>query len=236
MAFSHSFNAKVFVNGYNLTSYFNKAESSGSADLPDTTVFGDTATTAIAGVKDGQFSAEGFFDATAAAASPVLEGALNQDGTEVTYFPAGDTVGAGAVGFQGPESKYEITSETTDANKISMELQSSVGPEALKASHALTARTAGGTATVIDNSGATSGGGVSYLHVTACAGGTLTVKQQDSADNVSYADLITHAAVTANNQSERVEVTGTVRQYTRTVWTLTGGTATFVAAVGRIPN
>ena len=59
-----------------------------------------------------------------------------------------------------------------------------------------------------------SGGGVGYLQVTAMTGfGQFVGKIRDSADDVTYADLITFTAVTSAPDAERKTVTGTVDRY-----------------------
>ena len=64
-------------------------------------------------------------------------------------------------------------------------------------------------------------------------GGTLVIKVQDSADNSSYTDLVTLGTITPSAKVFRTQVTGTVARYIRLVYTVTSGTATFVAGFGR---
>lgn len=84
-------------------------------------------------------------------------------------------------------------------------------------------------------------GAQAYLEVTAFAGTDVTVKVQDSADGVTYADLAGAAftAVTAANQGQRIAISNaaTVRRYLRASTTTSGGftSATFAVAVVRNP-
>lgn len=236
MAFSHGSSAKVYLNGYDLTSYFNSVSTEGSGDAVDTTTFGETCHTYIAGVKESSVSLDGLYDATAGASGTVLQTALGADDSELCYFPNGDTLGNAGIGAKGIETKYEINTDVTDANKVSAELLSCVGPEGIVSHHALAARSTSGTSTTVDNLLGSTGSPSAYLQVTAIAGGTVTVKIQDSADDSSYTDLLTFTGVSSAPASERIETSGTVRRYSRAVWTLTGGTATFVTGLGRYSN
>ena len=60
----------------------------------------------------------------------------------------------------------------------------------------------------------------------------MAIKVQHSADNVTYADLLTFTDLTAAG-GQRGAATGTVNRYTRLVYTATAGTATFVVGFGR---
>lgn len=238
MAATHGKNAKVFLNGSELSSYFNQASISPSADVAEVSTFQDTAKRYIAGMVDATFNAQGFFDRTATTGSDaVLNTALAALGGIGTYFPAGDTIALTGFGLSGQEIAYEITSATSEANKITATLQSSVGADQVTSHAALASRSASGTATVVDGGAIPANGSfyVGYLHCTACNGGTATVKIQDSADNVTFADLVTFTNLTSTsaNTAERISAAGTAKRYTRAVHTITGGTVSFVTAFGR---
>jgi hypothetical protein len=88
-----------------------------------------------------------------------------------------------------------------------------------------------------DNSASTSNGAVANLHVTAnTLNAAITFKVQHSADNSTFADLITFSATsTGVEEGQRVAVTGTVNRYLRTAYTTSAasGSATFVIALAR---
>ena len=76
MAFIHGKDVVIFVNASNYSTYFNNADSSQTADIAETTTFGNSAKTYIPGDKDGTISLGGLFDATAdAVLQPLLGGA-----------------------------------------------------------------------------------------------------------------------------------------------------------------
>lgn len=240
MSFSHSRAALLYVNGYDLTTYFNSMGVDASADLPDTTTFGAYAKNYIAGIGDATFKADGFYDPTAGASADKLEQALNVFQGALSYYPYGDTSGNLGVGMYEIGTKYETNSDITDANKVSAEFQSSKGFEPVVSVRALATTSAAGTSSVVDNGAATSAGAVGYLQATSCVGGTLTVKLQHSSDNSTYLDLITFTAVTNSTAgtAERVYPAGTttVHRYVRSTWTMPAGTAYFNTSVGRRPN
>jgi len=78
------------------------------------------------------------------------------------------------------------------------------------------------------------GGAATYLQITAYSGLTnIIVKTRDSADNITFADLTTHATMTATG-ADRQTVAGTVDRYLAVDWNVTGtGSATFFAGVAR---
>jgi len=86
-----------------------------------------------------------------------------------------------------------------------------------------------GSGTGVDNGASSADGGSAYLHVTAhdrTAGDeTATIKVQHSADDITYADLITFDAIaSATPQAQRKAVTGTVNRWTRDNRTMAGTT------------
>lgn len=227
--FTHGKSANAYLNGLDLTGYGRSITISRDVDTAEASTFGDDDKVYVPGLRDATASMELLLDAT-------LDGSVNAvagAGTRPvwSFYPMGDTVGLTGYGLQADATGYEVTAEIGDVVQASLEMQSSVGAELLVSHHALAQRTTSGTATVIDNGAATTGGGRGYLHATA-VNGTVTVKVQDSADNTTYADLLTLGTLTAPG-GFRTTLAGTVRRYTRLVYTATAGTATFVAGFGR---
>ncbi|KUN03144.1 hypothetical protein AQI95_24615 [Streptomyces yokosukanensis] len=81
--------------------------------------------------------------------------------------------------------------------------------------------------TSIDTTASVSFGAQAYLQVTAMTGTDATVKIQDSADNVSFADVagLSFTQVTAAPASQRIATASgaTIRRYLRAVTVTTGG-------------
>jgi hypothetical protein len=100
--------------------------------------------------------------------------------------------------------------------------------------------TAATNGTGIDTTASASFGGQAYLHVTAFTGTDVTIKIQDSADNVSFADVTNFAftQVTSAPFSQRIALTNTdtIRRYVRAVTATTGGFTSVTFSVNVIKN
>lgn len=236
MAFVHGKNTKVYVNGFDLTDMFKSSSIPAAAGTAETTTFGKSDKTFIAGLREATISVEGLFDGVVdkvdAVLSPILGGATK---SVWTVLQDGDTFGNRGVGVEGIETAYEVTSPIEDAVQVTAEAQSSSGRDGIISHHALAARTVDFTGSPVDGVAASTNGGVGYLHVMAYSGFTsVVVKIQDSADDVSYADILTFATVTGARVAERKAITGTVRRFTRVFIDVAGtGSVTLFAGFGR---
>lgn len=234
MAFSHGSAARVYVNGYDLSAYLKSVSFSGVNDVADVSALSNTAKAYLAGLQDATLTAEGMFDPTAGRTEDLLRTTLGGTCTW-THFPAGTALAARAVGLYGTDTSYEISTSVDDAAMVTAEAQSSTGRDAMTVHRSGGTVTGGGTATAQNNTSGTNNGGVAYLQCISLNGGTATVKVQHSSDDITYSDLITFTNVTASLDplAERATSSGTVHQYTRATWTVTGGTADFIVAFGR---
>jgi hypothetical protein len=232
MTTMHGSKARVYAGAYDLSGFLSSFSASASADTAEVTTFGAVAKTYIAGVRDGTLSGEGYWDGDPNAVDAVLSAALGTV-TIVSYWPQGDSFGASgrAAETTGPTS-YEVSSPVDGAATISLELQSSGGLHYVRSLLPKTTVSGNGNGSALDNTAATSNGGVGYLHVFGVSSGSLAVKIQDSADNSVWADIITFTAATTGG-AQRVAITGTVRRYVRALWTITGG-ATLAVGFARL--
>jgi hypothetical protein len=96
----------------------------------------------------------------------------------------------------------------------------------------LGSKVATGTGLATNNGASTASGGAGYFHVTAKSGTspTLDVKIQDSADDTTYADLLTFTQATGLT-GERKTVSGTVDQYLKIAYTIGGTDPSFTFMV-----
>jgi len=241
LAFKHGSNARVYVNGYDLSAYLKNFSISGEAETHDVTTFTATAKSYIAGLKDATLSADGVYDGDTSGIDEILQAALGQDTSIWTYFPQGEVaVEDAGYGFDAIATSYEVETPVDDVAAVSAEAQSKVGLERVLSYHPLGQETESGNSTSIDNGSSTANGGVGYLQVTGLEGAapTLDISIQHSDDDGAtdpWSAVCTFTQVTAANSSERKMITGTVKRYTRAVWTF-GGTitsATFSVAFGR---
>ena len=235
--FTHGKNAKVLINGYDVSDHLSSITVSGEADTVEVSTLGSNDKSYILGMKDATVSAEGYY----AGVSSDIESLLNTNLgalTTWTMVMGSDTVGGTAIGAQALETTYETGAEIGGAVAITIEGQTTGGRNSGVVLHPLGSETATGSGSSVDGSAATSLGAVAYLHVPVVSGTTptLDVKVQHSSDNATWADLITFTQVTTANAYERVAVTGTVNRYLRADFTI-GGTSpdfTFHLAAARL--
>lgn len=212
----HGRNFRMLVDQFNLSPYFNSAGIQLSCKLDETQTFGQNwKRREVPGNVDGSVSLSGFFETGVGAADERLRAALaDSDGNIFTMAPNGLAVGALVELGQMVGASYQVTSETNGPNTSSAEFQADNGLELGVALHDLTAETAIGDYATVDESAATSNGGVGHLHVTAFTGTNATFKIQHSVDDAVWVDLIAFTQVTAVG-AQRVEVAGTVNRYVR---------------------
>ena len=173
MSFVHGSGARVYVNGFDLSSMLNSVSSSFSADTHETTCFGATAKSYIAGLEDATLSAEGLFSGAVGATDPVLFAALRgRVPVFWNWLPAGDIDGVFGFGMSAINNSYEIESPVDDVVSVSAEAQSTTGIDRVQILAPLTARTATANGVSRDHGAATTNGGVGYLQVTAASGAT----------------------------------------------------------------
>ena len=237
--FRHGKNTRIYVDQYDFSGYFNTASATSNVDTAETSAFGDSAKTYIVGHTDGTVSLGGMFEGTASTGTDqyfesVLGASTKQ---KVIIANEGHSLGGRIVALESDTTSYEVSSPIGDVVQASVEFQASegVGHGVLVSNG--NAVSATGTGTGVDNAVATTNGGVGFLSVPVnTRNGDITVKIQHSADNSTFADLVTFTTVTGSTlTSERIEVTGTVNRYLRVSYTVAGstGTATPVVAFTR---
>lgn len=235
----HGSKARLLGNGIDLSGWITSITQPASAEALDSTTLNKTSKTYVPGLHDATISAEGFGDFDEEAADEILSAALGTEaGSLLVYCPAGYALGAPAIGVDADYTSYELDSPVDGLTAFSLEAQSSVGRETGKVQHTLGAEVATGNDAGVDGGAATTEGGFAYLQVSAASevgDESLTVKVQHSADDITYADLISFDAVAAAPGAQRKEVAGSVNQYTRTTRTIAGSNPsfTYLAAFGR---
>jgi hypothetical protein len=241
MAFSHGSKAKVYLDGYDLSSYTRNVTTSSSLDLQDASVLGNTFKTYVVGLNDATMTYEGLLDGAASASDEIWNNiqAASNSGTvsRTLYVPQGPgaqpsgTTATYCYGMEAWNTSVERSTGVDNVASWSAEMQSNIGIERLALYHPFGAEVAGGNTTSLDNTAvSTTAGGTAYLLV--LSGASLVVKVQDSADNSAWADLASFTFTSASARTtQRISTTsGTIRRYTRVLWT---GTGTFICAFGR---
>lgn len=238
MPFLHGKSTVVLYNQFDLSQYFNEVSASRSIETAETTTFGKSAKTYITGLGDGTLSLNGLFEGSTDATDEEITGVIGTDnGAVISVGITGSlAIGQRVLSMVGEVTSYEISSPVGDVVSASSEFQSEQGIYSAVSLHALSAETATGNGTSVDNTASSSNGGAGALHVTANTMNNNTVfKIQHSTDNSTWADLITFSTVaTTIKTSEQKTVTGTVNRYVRATWTASGtGSITFHINFGR---
>lgn len=228
-AFTHGKRARVYLDDINLSDYARSVSVPADVDVAESSTFGADWKQYVVGLHDATVSCEGIFDVDADGELIATLSAASRSKWQV-YF-AGDTVGQSGRGLDCDTTSYEPNADLGDVVMWSVEAQSSVGADRVVSHHAHVEEATSGTATVVDNAGSTTNGAVGYLNVTDISGSAVIVLQ-DSADNITFADLINFGTISATG-GYRGTAAGTVDRYTRLVHTNAAGTITFVAGLGR---
>ena len=231
-------NASVMFNGYDLSTYFNKAAMNATVNLLDATTFQPSGGDKIyvPGFTDGSLSLEGFFesDASAPEVGDVLDTVLGSETKQVvTISPENvDTLGNRCYLLDADTVSYEVSSPVAGLVQCNAQLQSSGGVGYGRILQVKGALTATGNGTSYDSGASSTGGGVGHIHATTVSGTTptLTGKIQHSSDNSSWSDLISFTQLT-DEGAERIEVSGTVNRYLRFIRTIGGTGPSFTVTV-----
>jgi len=239
--FRHGKGVNVFIDEFNFSTYFNSVSASTTVDTAETSAFGTSAKTYVVGHLDGTISLSGMFEGTASTGTDeFFDNALaNATKALLIIAPEGHANGYRAIMAEADNTSYEVSSPIGDIVQASAEFQSSESVEhgVILSSGAAVSATGNGTG--VDHGAATTNGGAGFLSVpTNTRNGNITVKIQHSADNTTYADLVTFTVVSSTSTtSERIEVAAgtTVNRYLRVNYTVAGssGSATPVVAFTR---
>lgn len=239
--FAHGKNVNVFLNEFDFSTYFTDVSASTSVDTAETSAFGTSAKTYIVGHRDGTVSLSGMFEATAVVGTDVFFstalGSANK--VRVLVAPQGNSNGAGAIMLVADDTSYEVSGAIADVVQASAEFQSTDAVEHGRILSSGAAVSTTGNGTGVDNGASSTNGGAGFLSVPVnTRNGNITVKIQHSADNSTFADLVTFTVVSGTTTtSERIEVASgtTVNRYLRVNFTVAGstGSATPVVAFTR---
>ena len=233
MAFIHGKDTVVLLGKDNVTSYFHEHSAAVEVEMHDSTVYGKSAKTYVAGLIDGTVSLGGLWDGAASAIDSILSALIGAAASVLTIGLNGTTVGNRATLASPLETSYEIDDSVSELVGISFEGQSDDRVETGLFLHNLVAETVTGIAVSQDNGGASAAGAVGHLHLTAVSGTTptMTVFLEHSTNNTTWATLLTFTALAGTTTSERKTVTGTVNRYLRASWTITGTAPSYTFAV-----
>ncbi|MCG6493440.1 hypothetical protein [Kitasatospora sp. A2-31] len=189
----------------------------------------------IGGVRDASMSWKAFFNTAVGAAHPVLSALPTAD--VVATYCRGTTLGSPCASLVAKQINYDGNRSGSGEFVFSVDAEAnSYGLEwGVLLTAGLRTDTAATNGASIDTTASAAFGAQAYLQVTAFTGTDVTIKIQDSADNVSFADVagLTFTAVTAAPFTQRVATgnTATIRRYLRAVTTTSGGVTSVTFAV-----
>lgn len=237
--------AWILVDGFDLVGVTTDLREETEAVLEESHALGDSWVESLpTGLLRATLSHNGFFDDAADSVNAALSG--NQQTSRVAcYTFEGNTIGKKFIGLTGAfGAKYTRISSRGALHKANAEYtvtgQKDTDGVIL---HALTAETATGNtegADSQDNTVSSANGAAGYLQVKAISGtlATLDAKIRHSADDVTYADLITFAQVVVADarKAERKTASGTVNRHVAASWTIAGTSpsVTFMVGVRRL--
>lgn len=235
MARVHSKSGRVLVNSSHLSGDVKSWQFVHGRSYGEVTNILGVGEEWLPGQLNGSVGIVGNFNSGAGNFSTVMDTAAGTEaGFLATIAPEGLTVGALAFIADGNVSARSVDAAVKEAVAVSITGTPNDGVDMGVLLHGLSAETADGNGTGVDNAASSANGGVGVVHVTAYSGLTsIDLKVQHSSDNVSFSDLVTFTSVTATTW-ERKLVTGTVNRYVRASWDVTGtGSCTFLMAFAR---
>lgn len=133
MAFIHGKNSRLWIDGYELSKYFNEYNAMEKAGVAETTVFGVGAKTYIGGLREGQLSGKGFFGAnpsTDTQDSELVSALGRSNNMAITLAPTGllgTSAGTRCIVAYAAETDYSITSPVSGVVSTSMTAQADSG-------------------------------------------------------------------------------------------------------------
>ncbi|MEH0841624.1 hypothetical protein V6U81_04400 [Micromonospora sp. CPCC 205711] len=228
-------NSRVLINEDHVSGSIKGWSVAHQREYGDATSVLDDGWRGVPGLLSGSMTLNGLFDSAVGGLYEEVAALVGVDNSAlVTVLPDGFTIGKPALMTVSDIEGFEIPATVNELVSLTVNATADDGVDMGTSLHALTAETANGNGTSVDNTASSANGGVGALHLSAYSGFTnIVVKVQHSTDNSVWADLITFTTNTAVG-SERKTVTGTVNRYVRALWTVTGaGSATFVVAFAR---
>lgn len=217
--------AKVWIDGYQLTSQTRDIATTTKYDEIEIGAYNSDAKQYISGRAEGEVAIDGFFDTSLAgtihealktvAADSIVGVAYGNNAAPVI----GDIAGAMPV----HKTNYTVSSELDGVIGVNATLKSLGYPFEWGVLLAdVTGASADGNTTAVDNAALSSNGASAYLFITEIsASDTCVFKVQHSTNNSTWVDLITFTANGSAITAERATVAGTVNRYVRVLYDVT---------------
>tara|TARA_Y100000592_G_scaffold40645_1_gene64393 strand:+ start:238 stop:990 length:753 start_codon:yes stop_codon:yes gene_type:complete len=246
--FIHGKDTAVYIDEFDLSSYFTSADTSINNSIAETTAYGATDASFIMGMRSGTLSLSGMWAGDTDGSDEELQALLGNATTPVITVREGSaSIGSGAIVAQANETSYAISSPVADVSTVTADFECSTNNTtnltfALASGVQLTAGASIahgslGNLSSVDNSASSANGGAGTLHVpTNTVNGNTTIKIQHSANNSTWADLFSFTVVGSSAKTSEIKaVSGTVNRYLRVNASTAGssGAITFMVAFAR---
>ena len=237
MAITNGLNVRLYVEGNDLSGDANSLDGIGySQEQFDTTTLNQSAVSRMNGRADGSLSVSAFFDAASTHISAVAT--ANSGKLPITnqnvLVPLAGAVGSDSVSFIAKQAEYGVSGGTGSPVTVSVSysidgIEPSFGT--MLTAHDDTHSSAS-SGTSVDNAASSASGGAGYLQVFSLSSGTVVAKIEHSANNSTWADLLTFSGATGAG-AQRVTCSGTVNRYVRITTTGTFSNAKIACALVR---
>lgn len=232
----------LYVQGVDLSGDIGSLSNIHGGNSPiDVTAINKSGFERLGGQRDGGMQFVSYFNDSAASAFQTLK-TLPRTDVIMSYF-RGQALGGPVAALNAKQLNYDPTRDQGGSLTLVTEGQANgFGLEwGLQLTPGVKTDVSAANGTGVDTGGSLSFGGQAYLHVFAVVGTSLTVKIQDSADNVTFADVtgFTFTVVAAGAvAAERLSLsnTATIRQYVRAISTGTFSAAKFAVQLSKNPT
>ncbi len=236
MAFKHGKGSTVLFGIVDLTAYLNALDFGVDIDSAETSTFGDTWKTHIAGQMGATVGFGGFYDPT----DTTIVAAIGAEDGILTWGPGGGGAEGDAVRLALiAATSYSEGSPVGDAVSIAWDVLTDGVVGFGQVLHPLGAETSTDTGGAVDGGAQSATGAIAHLHCTAAtAGDTLDVTIEDSPNgSTGWAVIGTFTQIaSATPAAERITISGTIERYTRAVGTIAGDggeSFTYACAIAR---
>lgn len=238
MAKTEGLGSNFYINQFNVSGDIAAVDSiNATIGTIDTTGIDKYAFERVAGLNQGQMDFTTHFN-TAAGASFAALSTIPTTDVQVSYFHK-TALGNAACSMIAKQLNHDGTRAADGGQNFAVSSVSN--GYGLEWGRQLTAGvrtdTAATNGTAIDTTASLSFGAQAYLHVFAFTGTDVTVTIQDSADNVSFNDVISFTATTAvGKQRIATSTTENLARYVRAITTTSAGFTSVSFAVNLVKN
>lgn len=230
--------ARIFVDGYDLTTRMSDVGPLASP-YDEIEVSGYTQDkNYLAGQGDSPLTVQGYLDNTDNSTHEAFSTMASGNNTQVVTVALGNnalpTIGDPTASIVANQMDYTSTSTRSGAIVFSAALKPGPDLPIIEWGVLLgdTSITADGSGTSVNNGASSANGGAGYLHITGLStGDTIAVTIEHSANNSTWATLLSFTLDGSAIGGERVTVAGTVNQYLRATYDVTGASISFPVVV-----